>query len=176
MDKRAQNNFMPHKKVLVENSFSCLLWQVPHRAEEISIPADVTPEKVPTHIVDYSGNMIWSLKYSIQSGWCQMPFIVKVLMNYPEKLTSVSMHPNRTRAEWWSPQRWDRQGKNSMQNQTYCPSCLYKLKIVRNQKCCFSRCYYCQIYVWVIWRILIEKFVLLCSSNVFSTFKKLIMY
>uniref|UniRef100_A0A8C6KYI3 Mitochondrial Rho GTPase 2 n=1 Tax=Nothobranchius furzeri TaxID=105023 RepID=A0A8C6KYI3_NOTFU len=29
--------------------------QVPPRAEEITIPADVTPEKVPTHIVDYSG-------------------------------------------------------------------------------------------------------------------------
>lgn len=29
--------------------------QVPPRAEEITIPADVTPEKVPTHIVDSSG-------------------------------------------------------------------------------------------------------------------------
>uniref|UniRef100_A0A4W3JUV0 Mitochondrial Rho GTPase n=1 Tax=Callorhinchus milii TaxID=7868 RepID=A0A4W3JUV0_CALMI len=28
--------------------------EVPMRAEEITIPADVTPEKVPTHIVDYS--------------------------------------------------------------------------------------------------------------------------
>ncbi|XP_004604268.1 mitochondrial Rho GTPase 2 isoform X2 [Sorex araneus] len=28
--------------------------QVPPRAEDITIPADVTPEKVPTHIVDYS--------------------------------------------------------------------------------------------------------------------------
>ena len=28
---------------------------VPPRAEEITIPGDVTPEKVPTHIVDYSG-------------------------------------------------------------------------------------------------------------------------
>ena len=28
--------------------------QVPPRAEEITIPAEVTPEKVPTHIVDYS--------------------------------------------------------------------------------------------------------------------------
>jgi len=27
---------------------------VPARAEEITIPADVTPEKVPTHIVDFS--------------------------------------------------------------------------------------------------------------------------
>jgi len=29
--------------------------QVPTRAEEITIPADVTPEKVPTHIVDFCG-------------------------------------------------------------------------------------------------------------------------
>uniref|UniRef100_A0A3B5KT59 Uncharacterized protein n=1 Tax=Xiphophorus couchianus TaxID=32473 RepID=A0A3B5KT59_9TELE len=29
--------------------------RVPPRAEEITIPADVTPEKVPTHIMDYSG-------------------------------------------------------------------------------------------------------------------------
>lgn len=28
--------------------------QVPPRSEEITIPADVTPEKVPTNIVDYS--------------------------------------------------------------------------------------------------------------------------
>lgn len=28
---------------------------VPSRAEEITIPADVTPEQVPTHIVDFSG-------------------------------------------------------------------------------------------------------------------------
>uniref|UniRef100_A0A672FVR3 Mitochondrial Rho GTPase n=1 Tax=Salarias fasciatus TaxID=181472 RepID=A0A672FVR3_SALFA len=32
--------------------------EVPSRAEEITIPADVTPEKVPTHIVDYSGTEI----------------------------------------------------------------------------------------------------------------------
>lgn len=29
--------------------------RVPARAEEITIPPDVTPEKVPTHIVDFSG-------------------------------------------------------------------------------------------------------------------------
>ncbi|KAI5611820.1 mitochondrial Rho GTPase 1, partial [Silurus asotus] len=28
---------------------------VPYKVEEITIPADVTPERVPTHIVDYSG-------------------------------------------------------------------------------------------------------------------------
>ncbi|MEQ2200147.1 Mitochondrial Rho GTPase 1-A [Xenoophorus captivus] len=32
--------------------------EVPLRAEEITIPADVTPERVPTHIVDYSGNSV----------------------------------------------------------------------------------------------------------------------
>lgn len=37
-------------------------FQVPLRAEEITIPADVTPERVPTHIVDYSGRFLWSLK------------------------------------------------------------------------------------------------------------------
>jgi hypothetical protein len=28
--------------------------EVPPKSEEITIPGDVTPEKVPTHIVDYS--------------------------------------------------------------------------------------------------------------------------
>ena len=31
---------------------------VPPKAEEITIPADVTPEQVPTHIVDYSGKKL----------------------------------------------------------------------------------------------------------------------
>lgn len=31
---------------------------VPYRAEEITIPPDVTPEHIPTNIVDYSGNML----------------------------------------------------------------------------------------------------------------------
>lgn len=30
--------------------------EVPPKAEEITIPADVTPEQVPTNIVDFSGN------------------------------------------------------------------------------------------------------------------------
>uniref|UniRef100_A0A669CLN6 Mitochondrial Rho GTPase n=1 Tax=Oreochromis niloticus TaxID=8128 RepID=A0A669CLN6_ORENI len=34
--------------------------EVPLRAEEITIPADVTPERVPTHIVDYSGICIYT--------------------------------------------------------------------------------------------------------------------
>lgn len=31
------------------------LEEVPPKAEEITIPADVTPEQVPTNIVDYNG-------------------------------------------------------------------------------------------------------------------------
>uniref|UniRef100_A0A6Q2Y2N1 Mitochondrial Rho GTPase n=1 Tax=Esox lucius TaxID=8010 RepID=A0A6Q2Y2N1_ESOLU len=38
---------------------------VPYRAEEITIPADVTPERVPTHIVDYSGT---SLSHSVRAN------------------------------------------------------------------------------------------------------------
>lgn len=33
--------------------------EVPSKAEEITIPADVTPEQVPTHIVDYSSRFIF---------------------------------------------------------------------------------------------------------------------
>lgn len=40
-----------------ENVYLCSC-QVPYRAEEITIPADVTPERVPTHIVDYSGTLL----------------------------------------------------------------------------------------------------------------------
>lgn len=32
------------------------LEDVPPKAEEITIPADVTPEQVPTNIVDYNGD------------------------------------------------------------------------------------------------------------------------
>lgn len=34
------------------------LEDVPPKAEEITIPADVTPEQVPTNIVDYNGKLI----------------------------------------------------------------------------------------------------------------------
>uniref|UniRef100_A0A8B9D359 Mitochondrial Rho GTPase n=1 Tax=Anser cygnoides TaxID=8845 RepID=A0A8B9D359_ANSCY len=40
--------------------------EVPPRAEEITIPADVTPERVPTHIVDYSGKDYTRLNNGIQ--------------------------------------------------------------------------------------------------------------
>ena len=40
---------------------SCLFFcQVPAKAEEITIPADVTPERVPTHIVDFSCMLLTS--------------------------------------------------------------------------------------------------------------------
>uniref|UniRef100_A0A7N8YE50 Mitochondrial Rho GTPase n=1 Tax=Mastacembelus armatus TaxID=205130 RepID=A0A7N8YE50_9TELE len=44
--------------------------EVPPRAEEITIPADVTPEKVPTHIVDYSGNMTQKHHYYFLLSLC----------------------------------------------------------------------------------------------------------
>lgn len=38
---------------------------VPQKAEEITIPADVTPELVPTHIVDYCGAYFFSVNFLI---------------------------------------------------------------------------------------------------------------
>lgn len=49
---RAENKNTSH--VMLVFGPKCV-FQVPLRAEEITIPADVTPERVPTHIVDYSG-------------------------------------------------------------------------------------------------------------------------
>lgn len=46
----------PRTPALLPGSLTAASAQVPARAEEITIPADVTPEKVPTHIVDYSGS------------------------------------------------------------------------------------------------------------------------
>jgi len=39
--------------------------EVPSKAEEITIPADVTPEQVPTHIVDYSGITSLDIRYCV---------------------------------------------------------------------------------------------------------------
>lgn len=39
--------------------------EVPGKAEEITIPADVTPEQVPTNIVDYSGASLIVVAYLI---------------------------------------------------------------------------------------------------------------
>lgn len=38
------------------------LEDVPPKAEEITIPADVTPEQVPTNIVDYNGEFSISIQ------------------------------------------------------------------------------------------------------------------
>jgi len=43
---------------------SNVMLQVPARAEEITIPADVTPERVPTHIIDYCGKSFVLIKCS----------------------------------------------------------------------------------------------------------------
>uniref|UniRef100_A0A8C1MSY7 Ras homolog family member T1 n=1 Tax=Cyprinus carpio TaxID=7962 RepID=A0A8C1MSY7_CYPCA len=51
---------------------------VPYRAEEITIPADVTPERVPTHIVDYSG-----IKQEIKLYYLCSPFTVCVCLRVP---------------------------------------------------------------------------------------------
>uniref|UniRef100_A0A9J8CD38 Ras homolog family member T1 n=1 Tax=Cyprinus carpio carpio TaxID=630221 RepID=A0A9J8CD38_CYPCA len=51
---------------------------VPYRAEEITIPADVTPERVPTHIVDYSG-----IKKEIKLYYLCSPFTVCVCLRVP---------------------------------------------------------------------------------------------
>lgn len=42
-------------------------FEVPYRAEEITIPADVTPERVPTHIVDYSGTFETCIYFTLQT-------------------------------------------------------------------------------------------------------------
>lgn len=39
------------------------LEDVPPKAEEITIPADVTPEQVPTNIVDYNGKLIFKCDF-----------------------------------------------------------------------------------------------------------------
>uniref|UniRef100_A0A672RYP4 Mitochondrial Rho GTPase n=1 Tax=Sinocyclocheilus grahami TaxID=75366 RepID=A0A672RYP4_SINGR len=53
--------------------------EVPLRAEEITIPADVTPERVPTHIVDYSGTYTRTSLYDETHMAC-----IAVLMSMPQ--------------------------------------------------------------------------------------------
>lgn len=43
---------------------------VPPKAEEITIPADVIPEMVPTHIVDYSGSCIHLIRIVCSKANC----------------------------------------------------------------------------------------------------------
>lgn len=71
------------RKSLVTHPLRCVwhVWfdqslpalQVPPRAEEITIPADVTPEKVPTHIVDYSGRVLSVLAPCWPCFSCPLP-------------------------------------------------------------------------------------------------------
>uniref|UniRef100_A0A8B9RJN2 Mitochondrial Rho GTPase n=1 Tax=Astyanax mexicanus TaxID=7994 RepID=A0A8B9RJN2_ASTMX len=56
---------------------------VPLRAEEITIPADVTPEKVPTHIVDYSGKLLFANVVCVVYDVTQEETIDKVLPLIP---------------------------------------------------------------------------------------------
>ncbi len=79
------------------NSTSLFL-QVPPRAEEITIPADVTPEKVPTHIVDYSSELfpwccesLWWKKSLVKPSW------------FPP-VNSFSTRARRKRVDWWDYQ------------------------------------------------------------------------
>lgn len=130
------------------HSAICCLWQVPPRAEEITIPADVTPEKVPTHIVDYSGKMTWRLKYTIQStSWCQMSFIVKLLMNYQWSWRLSPYIP--TEQEQSDEVLRDEIVKVKLARRTkrtvyhFCKS--WKWQEIRSGVYCSSRCYICQI-------------------------------
>uniref|UniRef100_A0A667XUP8 Mitochondrial Rho GTPase 2 n=1 Tax=Myripristis murdjan TaxID=586833 RepID=A0A667XUP8_9TELE len=61
--------------------------EVPLRAEEITIPADVTPEKVPTHIVDYSGIVLGN-KSDLRSG-SSMETILPIMNQFSEIETCV---------------------------------------------------------------------------------------
>ena len=61
----------PYQKPLfvrgrVTASFLSRTTQVPLRAEEITIPADVTPEGVPTHIVDFSSREYFGEEFLIK--------------------------------------------------------------------------------------------------------------
>lgn len=53
--------------LLIRSPFICWI-EVPYRAEEITIPADVTPERVPTHIVDYSGTFETCISFTLQTS------------------------------------------------------------------------------------------------------------
>uniref|UniRef100_A0A8C7CKY8 Mitochondrial Rho GTPase n=1 Tax=Oncorhynchus kisutch TaxID=8019 RepID=A0A8C7CKY8_ONCKI len=54
----------PQVHLQLTQIMSICLSEVPYRAVKITIPADVTPERVPTHIVDYSGTFL-----TVTSHW-----------------------------------------------------------------------------------------------------------
>ena len=55
--------------------------RVPARAEEITIPPDVTPEKVPTHIVDFSGMFFLYYNYN-KWFFCIVAFKLQITSSY----------------------------------------------------------------------------------------------
>ena len=62
--------------LLVAHTFgSFSVFQVPLRAEEITIPADVTPERVPTHIVDYSGKPSPYYTHTYTHEWYELGLV-----------------------------------------------------------------------------------------------------
>uniref|UniRef100_A0A4W3I7M9 Mitochondrial Rho GTPase 2 n=1 Tax=Callorhinchus milii TaxID=7868 RepID=A0A4W3I7M9_CALMI len=67
--------------------------EVPARAEEITIPADVTPECVPTHIIDYSGiesaNVV-CVVYDVNSEIVVAPRIPVILVGNKSDLQGAS--------------------------------------------------------------------------------------
>jgi len=54
---------------------------VPSKAEEITIPADVTPENVPTHIVDSSG-LYAQIVVRILSSFFRTQFALYILYSF----------------------------------------------------------------------------------------------
>uniref|UniRef100_A0A8C6LMW6 Mitochondrial Rho GTPase n=1 Tax=Nothobranchius furzeri TaxID=105023 RepID=A0A8C6LMW6_NOTFU len=68
--------------------------EVPRRAEEITIPADVTPERVPTHIVDYSGKSA-TTNTDMQTSMANVICIVYSVNNKKsiEKVSAISVVP-----------------------------------------------------------------------------------
>uniref|UniRef100_A0A8C8EHL5 Mitochondrial Rho GTPase 1/3 EF hand associated type-1 domain-containing protein n=1 Tax=Oncorhynchus tshawytscha TaxID=74940 RepID=A0A8C8EHL5_ONCTS len=61
--------------------------QVPLRAEEITIPADVTPEKVPTHIVDYLGSPLATAKASATHPG--IPFDLNIILPIMNQFSEI---------------------------------------------------------------------------------------
>ena len=59
-------------------------FDVPAKSEEITIPGDLTPERVPTCIVDYSGKCLGSQRGgdSLSPAWI-VPKLASTLEAYP---------------------------------------------------------------------------------------------
>lgn len=89
--------------LLSEGMLALICWiEVPYRAEEITIPADVTPERVPTHIVDYSGTFEMLLSYVTLQTY-KSPGVGLVLTFW---------FSSRGRADRWAVVSGDLQGRS----------------------------------------------------------------